>query len=86
MSLAATPPLEVTILTFPEVAELLRCSQSTIRRPMRDNGLPFVQIKPWHRVTFDKHAVLRWWNEHRAPVSAARKVKDIRGLRRRHRA
>lgn len=74
---------ETTILTLPEVAQLLRVSQWTIRRRMLEDGLPFVQLAKWSSITFDKDTVLRWWLEHQHPKPAEVRAREIKALRKR---
>lgn len=73
---------ETTILTLPEVARLLRVSQWTIRRWMKEAGFPFVQLAKWSSITFDRDTVLRWWKEHEQPKPAAVRSREIKSLRR----
>jgi excisionase family DNA binding protein len=75
--------MDVTVITLPEVAELLRCSQRQVRRLISEHGLPFVQFGKWATMTFNKDAVLGWWASHQLPASLSSKVKSIKLLRRR---
>jgi excisionase family DNA binding protein len=72
-----------TIITISEVAQILRVSQWTVRRLMREEKLPFVQFKKWSNIFFNRELVLRWWNEHQQPKPAVARAREIKALRRR---
>jgi len=74
---------ETVIITMPEVANLLRVSQWTVRRLIREEGLPHVQYRKWSNIYFNRNLVLAWWNEHQQPKPAAVRAREIKSLRRR---
>lgn len=73
-----------TILTLPEVAKLLRVSQWTVRRLIRNDGLPFFQLRKWSSIYFNRDLVLAWWNEHQNPKPGNVRAREIKALRRNH--
>lgn len=77
--------MDVAVLTLPEVAELLRCSQRQVRRLIGEHALPFVQFEKYGAMTFSKEAVIEWWASHQLPASLSSKVKSIKSMRRRQR-
>jgi excisionase family DNA binding protein len=74
--------MDITILTLPEIAKLLRCSERQVRRLVLFRGLPFVQFGKWATITFDKDAVIMWWQSFQQPIPLSAKVKSIKLLRR----
>ena len=49
------------VLTLPELAGVLRCSESTIKRRLRDNTLPIPRLRGLDKkMRFAKFAVLQY--------------------------
>lgn len=48
------------ILTLPEVARLLKVSESQVRRLVKDSGLPTIQIATRRALRFNRESVLKW--------------------------
>lgn len=54
----ATPAVNAGVLTVAETAELLRCSESTVRRLVDHQGLPALRHGTWIRIP--RHALNQW--------------------------
>ncbi len=59
----------IEILNLKQIAQLLGVSQATIRRYMNCYNMPYNQIAPRKKITFDKAQVLRWWSQFNHPYT-----------------
>ena len=50
-----------------EVCEMLHISKETLRVYMRNYGLPYTQIVPRGKLTFDRMKVIKWWEKFSHP-------------------
>jgi len=63
MSVVTTADHRRDFLTVAEVAELLRCSEPTVRRRIRDGALPALQLGGRHSAVRIPHAALEDFHE-----------------------
>ena len=60
------PKKDLEILDLKECADLLKVSTRTVHVYMK-LGLPYVQIVPKGKLTFEKDRVIHWWQKYSHP-------------------
>jgi excisionase family DNA binding protein len=58
--------MDKELLTVPEVADYIKCSQSMIRKLLRNHQIPNIRL--FSKILFDKYAINVWLEEKQSNI------------------